>query len=103
MEVLGPKGPFKHTGPDMLDWARNQLTVAEQIMDNPGGGLLFATTAVGQVKASLSESERDVWQPLVELLDQVEDHMVRRRFERARAGIRQVLDQLAAGEERRSA
>jgi hypothetical protein len=103
MEVLGPKGPFRHAGSEMLDWARNQLLVAEQIMDNPGGGLLFATTAVGQVKASLSESDRDLWQPVVELLDHVEDHMVRRRYDSARAGIQQVLDRLTAGEERQPA
>jgi len=103
MEVLGPKGPFKHTGPGMLDWARNQLMVAEQIMDNPGGGLLFATTAVGQVRAALAESERDEWRPVIELLEQVEDQMVRRRFDSARAGIQRVLEGLAAGGERQPA
>lgn len=95
MEVLGPKGPQRHTGPDLLPWARNQLLIAEQIMDNPGGGLLFATQTVGQVKAALSESGPERWQSLVQLLDEVEDSMIRRRFDLARAALERATRALA--------
>jgi hypothetical protein len=103
LEVLGPKGPQKHVGHDLLPWARNQLTIADQIMDNPGGGLLFATTAVGQVKAALSEADRDRWQPVVGLLDRVEDGIVRRRYDAAREGLAEALEALAKGEARQPA
>lgn len=95
MEVLGPKGPQRHTGPDLLPWARNQLLIAEQIMDNPGGGLLFATQSVGQVKAALSETGADRWQSLVQLLDDAEDNLVRRRFDLARALLERAVRALA--------
>ena len=104
MEVVGPKGPYTHTGADLLIWAHDQLTIAEQIVDNPGGGLLFATTAVGQVKSALaeraarSEQERHRWEPVIQILDQVEDDMVRRRFDSARAGLRKALEALTADE-----
>jgi hypothetical protein len=103
VEVVGPKGPHTHTGADLLTWAHDQLTIAEQIVDNPGGGLLFATTAVGQVKAALaeraaqSEEERHRWEPVIQILDLVEDDMVRRRFDSARSGLREALEALAAG------
>jgi hypothetical protein len=101
MEVLGPKGPHMYTGSEMVEWAHSQLTIAEQIVDNPGGGLIFATTSVGQVRAALgeraarSDEERHRWEGIVRLLDQVEDDMVRRRFVAARAGLRQALEALS--------
>lgn len=104
MEVVGPKGPQRHTGAGLLPWAHDQLTIALQIVDNPGGGLLFATTAVGQVKAALaelaaqSEEERHRWAPVVEILNRVEDDMVRRRFDSARAGLEEALKALTATE-----
>jgi hypothetical protein len=100
LEVLGPKGPQKHAGADLLPWARNQLVIADQILDNPGGGLLFATTAVGQVKAALAEAGDDRWHHVVELLDRVEDDMVRRRYDAARAGLRTALEALTEKEPR---
>jgi hypothetical protein len=103
LEVLGPKGPQKHVGPDLLPWARNQLVIADQILDNPGGGLLFATTAVGQVKAALSEADSDRWHPLVVLLDRVEDDMVRRHYDAARTGLRKAQEALTGGEPRQPA
>jgi hypothetical protein len=90
-------------GSGLLPWARNQLTIADQIVDNPGGGLLFATTAVGQVKAALSELDRDRWQPVIELLDRVEDDMVRRRYAAARAGLERAHEALGEGEARQPA
>jgi hypothetical protein len=84
VEILGPKGPKPHGGVELLPWARNELLIAEQIMDNPGGGLLFATQTVGQVKAALSEEDHKRWHAVVELLDRAEDLMVRRHFEAGR-------------------
>jgi len=103
LEVLGPKGPSTHTGADLLAWAHNQLVIADQIVDNPGGGLVFATTAVGQVKAALaeraelSEEERYRWEPVVSLLDRVEDDIVRRRFDSGRTGLREAMQALTGG------
>ncbi len=84
MQVLGPKGPVPFGGLDILAWAREQLELAGQIVDNPGGGLLFATQTVGQVKSALGEADEDRWRPVVEALDRSEDAMVRRDFQRAR-------------------
>ena len=68
----------------MLTWAGNQLSIARQIVDNPGGGLLFATQTIGQVKAALREADADRWQAVAELLDRAEHQAVRREFDRAR-------------------
>ena len=94
MEVLGPKGPVRRGDADLLPWARNQLLIASQIVDNPGGGLLFATQTVGQVKAALSEAASDRWHAVVLMLDEVEDLAVRRRFERARELLEEVRQRL---------
>jgi hypothetical protein len=100
VEVLGPKGPVRFGGADMLTWARQQLLIASDIIDNPGGGLLFATQTIGQVKAALAENadsrSEDRWQDVVALLEEAEDAAVRRDFARARdqiARARQRLDQ----------
>jgi hypothetical protein len=100
VEVLGPKGPVRFGGADMLIWARHQLSIAGDIIDNPGGGLLFATQTIGQVKAALAENadsrSEDRWQDVVALLEEAEDAAVRRDFARARdhiARARQRLDQ----------
>ena len=97
MEVLGPKGPALYGGADMLTWARNQLKIACEIIDNPGGGLLFATQSIGQVGSALAESDGARWREVVELLEQAEDRAVRREFGRARELIseaRSLLDQV---------
>lgn len=93
MEVLGPKGPARFGGTDILTWARNQLQLAAQILDNPGGGLLFATQTIGQVKAGLAE-DGDRWEEVVAVLDRAEDHAVRRQFEPARRLLREALELL---------
>src|SRR2546423_10704583 len=94
VEVRGPKGPARYGGVDLLTWARNQLRIASEIMDNPGGGLLFATQTIGQVKAALNEVDADRWESTVRLLDQAEDLAVRREFERSRELLRQASDKL---------
>jgi len=94
VEVLGPKGPARFGGVDMLTWARHQLDIASQIIDNPGGGLLFATQTIGQVKAALAESDPDRWEPVVDLLDEAEDAGVHRGFARARVLLAQAGSRL---------
>lgn len=80
VDVSGPKPLNTHPGDAILDWARAQLDVARSILDNPGGGLLFATQTIGQVKAGLTERDLDRWRGVVEKLDRAEDAAVHRRF-----------------------
>lgn len=84
MEVLRPKELDTHPGDEIVAWAHGQLEIARSILDNPGGGLLFATQTVGQVKAGLHERDRERWEDVVAILDRVEDAAVRRDFDRAR-------------------
>lgn len=84
MEVLRPKELDTHPGDEIVPWARRQLEIARSIMDNPGGGLLFATQTVGQVKAGLHERDPERWEDVVAILDRVEDAAVRREFNAAR-------------------
>ena len=95
VEVLGPKGPARYGGADMLTWARHQLQIAGQIVDNPGGGLLFATQTIGQVRATLEEADRERWQEVVELLASAEDRAVRREYEPARELLREAAEKLS--------
>jgi len=78
----------------MLTWARNQLEIADQIVDNPGGGLLFATQSIGQVRSALAEADGVRWREVTELLEQAEDRAVRREFGRARELISQARSRL---------
>ena len=57
MDVRGPKGPGLEWAERTLPWARGQLAIALEILDNPGGGLVFATQTMGQVKAAFQERE----------------------------------------------
>jgi hypothetical protein len=84
MEVLRPKALDTHPGDKIVGWARGQLEIARSIMDNPGGGLLFATQTVGQVKSGLRERDVERWAGVVAILDRVEDAAVRREFATAR-------------------
>lgn len=94
MEVLGPKGPIPYGGLDLADWAERQLEIAGEIMDNPGGGLLFATQTVGQVRAALREEAAERWAPVLRLLAEAEDLMVRREFSPARELLREAAAKL---------
>ena len=96
MEVLHPKGIETHPGEEIVGWAVSQVEIARSILDNPGGGLLFATQTVGQVKAGLHERDAERWAGVVATLDRVEDDAVRREFESARALLDEVLKQLTA-------
>ena len=97
MEVLRPKELDTHPGDEIVQWARRQLEIARSIMDNPGGGLLFATQTVGQVKAGIHERDPDRWEVVVAILDRVEDAAVRREFDTARALLDEASRKLDPG------
>jgi len=99
VEILGPKGPKPYGGVGLLAWAQNELLIADQIVDNPGGGLLFASQTVGQVKAALREADRSRWGEAVQLLDEAEDLMVRRQFAAARERLQKVREALRGNSE----
>jgi hypothetical protein len=94
MDVLHPKKLETHPGDSIIGWARGQLEIARQILDNPGGGLLFATQTVGQVSSALRERDMARWENLVAQLERVEDAAVRREFDTARTLLEAVLDKL---------
>ncbi len=91
MEVLKPKELDTQPGDRIVEWSRGQLEIARSILDNPGGGLLFATQTIGQVKAGLHERDPDRWESAVGTLDQAEDAAVRRDFAVARDLVDQAL------------
>ena len=97
MEVLRPKELDTHPGDEIVLWARGQLEIARSILDNPGGGLLFATQTVGQVKAGLHERDPEKWEDVVAILDRVEDTAVRREFDAARELMDQAATKLGPG------
>jgi hypothetical protein len=97
VEVLGPKGPARYGGADLLTWVHNQLEIASQIVDNPGGGLLFATQTIGQVRSALAEADADRWRSALALLESAEDRGIRRDFSRARELLRQAREQIDRG------
>lgn len=84
MEVLRPKELDTHPGDAIIGWARNQLAIARSILDNPGGGLLFATQTMGQVRSGLQERDADRWKAVIVLLERAEDAAVHREFDTAR-------------------
>jgi hypothetical protein len=92
LDVLHPKKLETHPGESVVGWARAQLAIARDILDNPGGGLLFATQTVGQVSSALRERDLARWDQVIALLDRVEDAAVRREFDTARS----LLDQAVA-------
>ena len=94
MEVLRPKELDTHPGDQIVSWARGQLAIARSILDNPGGGLLFATQTVGQVKAGLHERDPERWEEVVAILDHAEDAAVRREFETARGLLDEAVRKL---------
>lgn len=94
MEVLHPKELDTHPGDSIVPWARGQLELARQIVDNPGGGLLSATQTIGQVKAGLHERDAARWEDVVDELDRIEDAAVRREFDKARELLDDVVSKL---------
>ena len=92
VDVTRPKELETHPGDEIVAWARGQLGIATSIIDNPGGGLLFATQTMGQVRSGLHERDAERWAGVVALLDRAEDAGIRREF----AAARQLLDEATA-------
>lgn len=80
IEVLQPKDLETHPGDEIVTWARGQLGIARSILDNPGGGLLFATQTMGQVRSGLVERDPGRWDDVARTLERAEDAAVRREF-----------------------
>jgi len=95
MEVLRPKELDPHPGEKIVPWARGQLEIASSILDNPGGGLLFATQTIGQVKAGLHERDPERWDDVFATLDHAEDAAVRREFDTARRLVGEAIAKLS--------
>lgn len=87
------RGPFPH---EPVRWSLGQLEIAAQIIDNPGGGLLFATQTLGQVRSTLQEDDEDRWAGVCETLERAEDHGVRREFDAARGLIGEARSALSS-------
>ncbi|HSP08392.1 MAG TPA: hypothetical protein VLU92_02205 [Candidatus Dormibacteraeota bacterium] len=94
VEVLRPKELDTHPGDAIIGWAAAQLEIARSILDNPGGGLLFATQTMGQVRSGLHERDAVRWESVVGTLERAEDAAVHREFANCRRLIDQVLDGL---------
>ncbi len=94
MEVLRPKELDTHPGDRIVGWGRGQLEIARSILDNPGGGLLFATQTIGQVKSGLHERDAERWSEVVEILERAEDAAVKREWTAARELIDSAIERL---------
>jgi len=95
MEVLRPRKLETHPGEEIVLWARGQLEIATSILDNPGGGLLFATQTIGQVKAGLHERDPERWEGVAATLDRAEDAAVRREFDTTRRLVGEAIAKLS--------
>ena len=95
MEVRHPKKLETHPGEQVIPWAGRQLELAREILDNPGGGLLFATQTIGQVRAALEERDPERWEEVVAILGQAEDLAVHREFEQSRRALAEAMDKLS--------
>ncbi|MGH7883200.1 MAG: hypothetical protein ACREN8_09915 [Candidatus Dormibacteraceae bacterium] len=78
------------------EWMRCHIELARSVLDNPGGGLLAATQAIGQVRAALAEQSlsRTPSRQLPELLAQAEEFIVTRQFGPAQELLSQVLQEI---------
>jgi len=79
-----------------LPWVRDQLKIALEILDNPGGGLVFGYQALGQARALLAETEPERWEEPIRLLAEAEQQAVWRNFDQARNLIRKAQKKLPA-------
>jgi hypothetical protein len=95
MDVLRPKELDTHPGEEIVAWSRDQLVIASSLLEDPGGGLLFATQTVGQVRAGLHERDATRWGGVVQVLDRAEDAAVHRKFGTARQLIDEALRKLS--------
>lgn len=88
-----PEGESSRNGED-ISFVREQLRLAAEILDNPGGGLVFGYQALGQARARLGENDPDRYRAVVRLLEEAERQAVWRRFERSRELIREAAARL---------
>ena len=95
VDVTKPKPLDTHPGDEIVAWAREQLGIARSILDNPGGGLLFATQTIGQVHSGLQERDTSRWKAVLDALSRAEDAAIRREFSAARQRIDEALAKLA--------
>lgn len=95
VDVTRPKPLDTHPGDEIVAWARGQLEIARSILDNPGGGLLFATQTIGQVRSGLHERNAARWQQALDALALAEDAAIRREFATARQSIDEGLAKLS--------
>ncbi|HEV2953994.1 MAG TPA: hypothetical protein VG015_07875 [Candidatus Dormibacteraeota bacterium] len=94
VNVTSPKGPIRVTTQELPSWARTQLGTAASILGNPGGGLLFATQTIGQVRSALADSKLDRFEPALALLAAAEDASIRRDYAQATALIADTIKQI---------
>jgi len=94
VDVRNPKPLDTHPGDEIIAWAREQLGIARSILDNPGGGLLFATQTIGQVRSGLHERDAERWGTIEEILGRAENAGVHREFATARELIDEALGKL---------
>ena len=94
VDVRSPKGPYRPAGAELVGWARQQLKIASEIVDNPGGGLLFATQTMGQVRASLLEDDAERHAGVAQALVKAEDAAIHRDFATARTALAEAHSQL---------
>jgi len=77
-----------------LPWVREQLQIAIDILDNPGGGLVFGYQALGQARAHLAETEPEPWEDAIAELEEAERQALWRNYGKARDLIREALAKL---------
>lgn len=77
-----------------LTGVRDQLQVALDILDNPGGGLVFGYQALGQARAHLEATAPERWEEAIKDLAEAERQALWRNFGRARELIRAALAKL---------
>ena len=94
VDVRSPKGPHRPSGEALVGWARQQLQIASEIVDNPGGGLLFATQTIGQVRVSLLGADQERFAGVARSLVRAEDEAIHREFAAARVALAEALDGL---------
>ena len=77
-----------------LPWVRDPLKIALEILDDPGGGLVFGYQALGQARAHLQETEPERWEDAIAELEEAERQALWRNYGRARELIREALARL---------
>jgi hypothetical protein len=80
-----------------MDWVREQLRIGADILDNPGGGLVFGYQAIGQVQAHLAEADAEYYREPIGLLAEAERQAVWRNFARARELVARAEKKLLRG------